>query len=57
MALEYEDKETGTVLKGFSQVDLDLLYRAIKTLTAVVGLLGTAGIVYIIWLTYLMVSW
>jgi hypothetical protein len=32
MTLEYHDKETGTILKGFSQTDLDKLETKIKML-------------------------
>ncbi len=53
--LEYK-QEDGTVLKGFSQVDLDLLHQSIKRLILIVGILGGAGLLYILWLTYYVIT-
>jgi hypothetical protein len=53
--LEYKDEE-GRILKGFSQVDLDLLHKAVVRLTTVMGTIGALGIAYIVWLTYYVIT-
>ena len=53
--LEYYDKENNVTLKGFSQVDLDLLHKAVRRLTIIVSILGTLATLYILWLTYYII--
>lgn len=52
--LQYK-QDDGTVLKGFSQVDLDLLHKSIKRLTLIVGILGGLGLFYVFWLTWYVI--
>ena len=49
--MEYKQKD-GIVLKGFSQVDLDLLNTNIKKQTRVFGSLGAITLAVILWVLW-----
>ena len=52
--MEYK-QENGTVLKGFSQVDLDKLYREVREVKIVFGCICLIFLLYIFYMTWYVI--